>query len=81
MSVQEYFFKLCKLSMYAPSLVYDSRDEMRHFLKGVSDDIMEENRATILHDNLEILILLCMYNSLRILGLGSVIGCKHAKIL
>ena len=41
MSVLEYSFKFTKLSKYAPSLVFDHRDEMSHFVTGVLDDFKE----------------------------------------
>ena len=39
MSVHEYSLKFTKLSKYAPSLVFDPRDEMSHFVMGVSNDL------------------------------------------
>ena len=40
MSVQEYSLKFIKLSKYVSSLVTNSRDEMSHFVTGVSDDLV-----------------------------------------
>ena len=54
MSVQDYFLEFLKLSKYAPSLVSNSRDEMRWFVTGVSDYLVEERSSTILHDNMYI---------------------------
>ena len=54
MSVHEYSLKLTKLSKYAPSLVLDPRDEMSHFVMGVSDDLQEECHSPMLHDNMKI---------------------------
>ena len=36
MSVEEYSLKFSTLSRYAPSLVYNPRDEMSHFVTGGS---------------------------------------------
>ena len=49
-----YFLKFRELCMYTPSLVSNPSDEMSHFLTGVSDDMVEECRSTILHDNMNI---------------------------
>ena len=38
MSVLEYSLKFNKLSKYAPSLVFDPRDEMSRFVMGVPDN-------------------------------------------
>ena len=54
MSVQEYSLKFISLSMYASSLVSNPRDEMSHFVMGVSDDVVEECRAAMIHDSMEI---------------------------
>ena len=42
MSVLKYFLIFIKLSKYAPSLVFDPRDEMNNFVVGVSDNFKEE---------------------------------------
>ena len=42
MSVHQYSLKITKLSKYATSLVSDPRDEMSHFVIGVSDYLQEE---------------------------------------
>ena len=47
MSVAEYSLKFSTLSRYAPSLVYNPRDEMSHFVKGVADLVMEEYRRYV----------------------------------
>lgn len=39
-----------KLSKYASSLVSNSRDEMRKFMTGLSEDLEEEYGADMLHD-------------------------------
>ena len=46
--------KLVKLFKYAYCLVSNSRDEMRRFVTGVSEDLEEECRAAMLHDNMNI---------------------------
>ena len=43
-----------KLSKYASSLVSNPRDEMNRFVKGVSNDLMEDCRTAMLHDNMSI---------------------------
>ena len=53
-SVQEYSFKFTMLSIYVSSLVSNHRDEMSHFMTGVSDAIKEECRAAMRNDNMEI---------------------------
>ncbi|XP_069155655.1 uncharacterized protein [Solanum lycopersicum] len=52
MSVHEYSLKFTKLSKYAPSLVFDPRDEMRRFVMGVLDDLQEECHSSMLHENM-----------------------------
>ena len=54
MSVHEYPLKFTNLSKYAPSLVSDPRDEMSHFVTGVSDDLQEEYDSAMLHKNMNI---------------------------
>ena len=54
MSVREYSLKFTKFSKYAPSLVSDPRDEMRHFVTGASDDLKEECHSALLHDDVKI---------------------------
>ena len=49
-SVLEYSIKFTKLSKYAPSLVFNPRDEMSCFVTGVSDDLKKECRSAMLHD-------------------------------
>ena len=41
MSVQDYSLKFTKLSMYAPFLVSNPRDEMTRFVMGVSNDLVD----------------------------------------
>ena len=56
MSVLEYSLKFNKLSKYAPSLVFDPRDEMSCFVTGVSDDLKEECHSAMLHENMKFLV-------------------------
>ena len=58
MSVKEYSLKFVKLSKYAPSLVTSSRDEMSRFVNSVTEDMEEECRAAMLHDNMDLAILM-----------------------
>ena len=54
MSVLNYYLKFTKLSKYAPSLVFDPRDEMSRFVMGGSDDLKEESHSAMLHENMNI---------------------------
>ena len=54
MSVLYYSLKFTKLSKYAPSVVSNPRDEMSHFLTGVSNDLVEECNSTIIDDNINV---------------------------
>ena len=54
MSFQEYSLKFIKLSMYSSSLVTNLRDEMSHFVMGVSDDHVEECRVAMLHNDMDL---------------------------
>ena len=54
MSVREYSLKFTKLSKYAPSLVSNPRDQMSHFIIGVFNDLVEECRLDMVHDNMHI---------------------------
>ena len=53
MTVREYSLKFVKLSRYATSLVSNSRDEISRFLTGVAEDLEEECRTAMLHDNMD----------------------------
>lgn len=46
--------KFSKLSKYAPSLVFDPRDEMSRFVMGLSDDMKEECHSAMIHENINI---------------------------
>ncbi|XP_015081275.1 uncharacterized protein LOC107024844 [Solanum pennellii] len=54
MSVREYSLNFVKLSKYTSSLVSNSRDEMRRFVTNVSEDLEEECRAAIFHNNMDL---------------------------
>ena len=50
----DFSLKFTKLSKYAPSSVSNLKDEMSHFLTGVSKDLMEKCRSAKLHDIMNI---------------------------
>ena len=50
MSVEEYFLNYSMLSRYVPSLVYNPRDEMSHFVMDVADIEREKFHTMMLHD-------------------------------
>ncbi|XP_069151890.1 uncharacterized protein [Solanum lycopersicum] len=54
MSAHEYSLKFTILSKYAPSLIFDPRDEMSCFVTEVSNDFQEEFHSAMLHDNMKI---------------------------
>ena len=53
-SVHEYFLEFIRLSKYAPFLVSDPRDQMCHFVIGVSEELQEECHSSMLHENMNI---------------------------
>ena len=54
MLVKEYSLKFVKLYKYAYSLVYSSRDEISRFVNGVSENLEDECRAPMFHDNINL---------------------------
>ena len=54
MTVREYSLKFVKLSRYVASLVSNNRHEINRFLTGIVEDLEEECRATMLHDNMDL---------------------------
>lgn len=54
MNVQEYLLKCMKLSKYVSSLVTNSRDEMSHYVTGVSDDLLEVCHAAMLQNDMDL---------------------------
>ena len=54
MSVKEYSLKFFKLSKYASSLVFNSKDEMSRFVTGVSEDLKEACWSAMFHDNIDL---------------------------
>ena len=50
----DYFLKFTMFSKYSPSLVSDPRDEMSHFVMGMSDDFKEKCHSDIQHGNMNI---------------------------
>ena len=53
MSVHEYSLKFTKILKYAPSLVFNPRNQISCFVTGVSNNFQEFHSA-ILHDNVNI---------------------------
>ena len=53
-SVHEYSLKFIKFSKYAPSLVFDTIEQMSHVLTGVLEDLQEDCHSAMLHDNMSI---------------------------
>lgn len=54
MLFKEYSLKIVKLFNYASSLVSSSKDEMRSFVTSVLEDLKEEFREAMLHNNMYI---------------------------
>ena len=52
--VREYSLKFTRLLKYAPSLVFDPRENMSTFVMGVFDYLQEECHSSILHENMKI---------------------------
>ena len=50
----KYSLKFTKLSKYAPSLVFEQRNEMIGCVTLVPDNLQEECYSTILHENMNI---------------------------
>ena len=60
MSVLDYSLKFRNFSKYAPSLVSNLRDEISHFLTKMCNNMVEECRSTMLHDNMYIYFLMVL---------------------
>ena len=54
MSVKEYSLKFVNLSEYASSMVSSRRDELSRFVTGVSENMEEECRASMLRDYMDL---------------------------
>ena len=54
MSFKEYSLKFIKMSKYASSLVLNDMDKISRYVTGVSEELEEECRAAILHDNMDL---------------------------
>ena len=54
MCIKEYSLKFIILSKYASCLVANSRDKMSIFVTGVSEDLVEDCQAAMLHDNMDL---------------------------
>ena len=65
MSVAEYSLKFSTFSRYAPSIVSNTRDEMSHFVTGVTDLGVEECRTAILHDDITLARLMMYAQSIE----------------
>ena len=63
MSVEEYSLKFFMFSRYAPSLVYNLRDEMSMFLIGAADLVREECCTAIIHDDMNLSTLIAYAQS------------------
>ena len=58
MTVMEYSLKFVILSRYATLLVSNNRDEKRRLLTGISKNLEEECWSVLLHDNLDLSMLM-----------------------
>ncbi|XP_069146972.1 uncharacterized protein [Solanum lycopersicum] len=54
MCVKEYSLKFIKLSKYASTLVSKAMEAMSHYVTSVSEELEEECRATMIHDNMNL---------------------------
>ena len=54
MCIKEYSLKFVKLSKYASSIVANSMYKMRRFVTGVSEDLIEDCWAAMLHDIMDV---------------------------
>ena len=54
MSVLDYYMKFKKLSKYAPSMPSNKKVVISYFLVGVSDDLVEQYRSSMIHYNMNI---------------------------
>ena len=54
MSVLDYSMICTKFPKYAPSVVSNPSNEMSHFLMGVSNNLVEKCRSSVLYDNMNI---------------------------
>ena len=54
MTVRTYSLKFVKLSIYATSLVSNNTHEMSKFLTGIIEDLMEERRASMFHESMDL---------------------------
>ena len=58
MTFTEYSLKFIKLSRYATSLVLNIKDEMIKFLKEISKELEEEFQHVMLHDSMDLSMLM-----------------------
>ena len=59
MIVKEYSLMFVKFSMYYTSLLTNNKNEMSRFLKGINEVLEEDFRVAILHDNMDLPMLMC----------------------
>ena len=60
MNVKEYSLRFVKLSRYATSLLYNSREEISRYLIGINRDLEEGCWSAMLHDNMALSRLMVM---------------------
>ena len=65
MSVEEYSMNLTLLPRYAPSLVSNPRDEMSSSVTGVADLVKEQRRTTMIHNDMNLSILMVYAQSIE----------------
>ena len=65
MLVKEYSLIFFKLSKYASSVVSSSRDKISMFVTSVSEDLEEECREAMLHDNMDLARLIVHENQVE----------------
>jgi len=58
LSVQEYSLNFTQLPKYAPSIVDNSRAEIKHFMMGVTELVENECRVAMIIDDMDILRLM-----------------------
>ena len=72
MNVEEYSLKFTTLYRYAPSLLFNLRDEMNRFMTGVADLVKEECPTSLLHEDMNLSILMVYAQSIE--------KSKHSRI-
>ena len=54
MNVKEYSLKFFKFSKYATSLLSKRKDDMSRFLTGISEELVEECQAAMVHESMDL---------------------------